>query len=227
MNVVVTGRGLFVEVQGTAEGAPFDRSELERAARPRARRHGRPDRAAGRGARCGTRVSIDVRARHPQRAQGRGAAAHPRRAARPASSSSAYDGPEPVEDGETFAANALIKARAAAAHTGLPAIADDSGICVDALGGAPGIHSARYAGTRGRRRQLSPAADEPRRHPEPRGAASSARRRSWCRRGGRGCGGRAVRARRAGVWPGTIARRGRRRGRLRLRPDLPPRRPRR
>jgi XTP/dITP diphosphohydrolase len=60
----------------------------------------------------------------------------------------AYDGPEPVEDGDTFAANALIKARAAAAHTGLPSLADDSGISVDALGGAPGIHSARYAGTR-------------------------------------------------------------------------------
>ncbi|MBC7723458.1 MAG: RdgB/HAM1 family non-canonical purine NTP pyrophosphatase [Burkholderiaceae bacterium] len=59
-----------------------------------------------------------------------------------------YDGPEPVEDGLTFADNALIKARAASAHTGLPAIADDSGISVDALGGAPGIHSARYAGTR-------------------------------------------------------------------------------
>lgn len=59
-----------------------------------------------------------------------------------------YDGPEPVEDGDTFEANALIKARAASVHTGLPAIADDSGICVDALDGAPGIHSARYAGTR-------------------------------------------------------------------------------
>jgi len=59
-----------------------------------------------------------------------------------------YDGPEPVEDGDTYAANALIKARAAVAHTGLPALADDSGIAVDALGGAPGIHSARYAGTR-------------------------------------------------------------------------------
>ncbi len=59
-----------------------------------------------------------------------------------------YDGPEPVEDGDSFAANALIKARAAAEHTGLPAIADDSGVCADALGGAPGIHSARYAGTR-------------------------------------------------------------------------------
>jgi XTP/dITP diphosphohydrolase len=60
----------------------------------------------------------------------------------------AYDGPEPVEDGDSFEANALIKARAASVHTGLAAIADDSGITVAALGGAPGIHSARYAGTR-------------------------------------------------------------------------------
>ena len=59
-----------------------------------------------------------------------------------------YDGPEPIEDGDTFEANALIKARAAATHTGLPVIADDSGISVDALDGAPGIHSARYAGSR-------------------------------------------------------------------------------
>lgn len=60
----------------------------------------------------------------------------------------AYDGPEPVEDGLTFQENALIKARAAFAHTGVPSIADDSGICLAALDGAPGIHSARYAGTR-------------------------------------------------------------------------------
>jgi XTP/dITP diphosphohydrolase len=58
----------------------------------------------------------------------------------------AYDGPEPVEDGITFAENALIKARAAAAHTGLPALADDSGICVDVLGGSPGVFSAYWAG---------------------------------------------------------------------------------
>jgi XTP/dITP diphosphohydrolase len=57
-----------------------------------------------------------------------------------------YDGPEPVEDGVTFVANALIKARAAAAHTGLPALADDSGICVDVLGGSPGVFSAYWAG---------------------------------------------------------------------------------
>lgn len=59
-----------------------------------------------------------------------------------------YDGPEPVEDADSFEGNALIKARAAAEYTGLPALADDSGIAVDALDGAPGIHSARYAGTR-------------------------------------------------------------------------------
>lgn len=57
-----------------------------------------------------------------------------------------YDGPEPVEDGVSFEENALIKARAAAAHTGLPAIADDSGIAVDILGGSPGIFSARWGG---------------------------------------------------------------------------------
>lgn len=58
----------------------------------------------------------------------------------------AYDGPEPVEDGLTFADNALLKARAAAQHTGLPALADDSGICVDVLGGSPGVFSAYWAG---------------------------------------------------------------------------------
>lgn len=57
-----------------------------------------------------------------------------------------YDGPEPVENGLSFADNALLKARAAAAHTGLPAIADDSGIAVDVLGGSPGIFSARWGG---------------------------------------------------------------------------------
>jgi XTP/dITP diphosphohydrolase len=59
-----------------------------------------------------------------------------------------YDGPEPVEDGITFAQNALIKARAAAGHTGLPAMADDSGIGVDVLGGSPGVFSAYWAGHR-------------------------------------------------------------------------------
>jgi len=54
--------------------------------------------------------------------------------------------PEVEERGMTFAANAITKARAVAQATGLPALADDSGLEVDALGGAPGVHSARYAG---------------------------------------------------------------------------------
>lgn len=54
--------------------------------------------------------------------------------------------PEPVEDGDTFAANAEIKALAAAKASGLPSLADDSGLCVQALGGDPGVYSARWAG---------------------------------------------------------------------------------
>ena len=53
---------------------------------------------------------------------------------------------EAEEPHATFVENALAKARHAAAHTGLPAVADDSGLCVVALGGAPGVHSARFAG---------------------------------------------------------------------------------
>jgi XTP/dITP diphosphohydrolase len=55
-----------------------------------------------------------------------------------------YD--EPVEDQPTFEGNALLKARAGLAHTGLPSLADDSGLCVDALNGMPGVLSARWAG---------------------------------------------------------------------------------
>lgn len=76
---------------------------------------------------------------------------------------------EPVEDGVTFAENALIKARALAAATGLPAVADDSGLCVDVLGGAPGVFSARWAGRHGDDRAnlellLAQLADVPERH---------------------------------------------------------------
>ncbi len=53
------------------------------------------------------------------------------------------------ENGKSFLENALIKARAAVQALGLPALADDSGLCVDALGGQPGIYSARYAGDHG------------------------------------------------------------------------------
>ena len=59
------------------------------------------------------------------------------------------DAPDVVEDGETFAHNATLKALSAWKHTGLPALADDSGIGVEALAGAPGVLSARYGGVDG------------------------------------------------------------------------------
>src|SRR2546426_7798824 len=59
------------------------------------------------------------------------------------------DVPDVKETGVTFAENALLKARTLAQATGLPAVADDSGLCVDVLGGAPGIFSARWSGRHG------------------------------------------------------------------------------
>ncbi|WP_405853778.1 RdgB/HAM1 family non-canonical purine NTP pyrophosphatase [Streptomyces sp. NBC_00090] len=78
------------------------------------------------------------------------------------------DVPDVKETGVTFAENALLKAHALAQATGLPAVADDSGLCVDVLNGAPGIFSARWAGTHGNDRanldlllaQLSDIAEE-------------------------------------------------------------------
>lgn len=60
-----------------------------------------------------------------------------------------FDVAPPIEDGVTFAQNALVKARAVCVATGLPAIADDSGIAVDVMGGAPGIFSALWSGRHG------------------------------------------------------------------------------
>ena len=79
------------------------------------------------------------------------------------------DAPSPVEDGVSFADNALIKARALAASTGLPAVADDSGIAVDVMGGAPGIFSALWSGRHGADREnldllLAQMADIPDEH---------------------------------------------------------------
>ncbi len=59
-----------------------------------------------------------------------------------------YDGPEPVENGTSYLENALIKARVAHMHTGLPALADDSGIAVEVLGGSPGIFTAIWSGSK-------------------------------------------------------------------------------
>lgn len=76
---------------------------------------------------------------------------------------------DPVEDGASFEENSLIKARHVCAATGLPAIADDSGITVDIMGGAPGIFSARWAGKHGQDQEnldllLAQLSDVPDRH---------------------------------------------------------------
>ena len=148
MNVVMTGDGKFVEVQGTAEGAAFDRAELDALLA-----------LAEKGCADLTRLQHEALARgvtgrglprlaQPQEA--RGDAADPRAARARASWSSgstrwrAYA--EPVEDQPDFQGNALLKARAGRAATGLPTLADDSGLCVDALNGMPGVLSARWAG---------------------------------------------------------------------------------
>jgi len=65
--------------------------------------------------------------------------------------------PDVVESGVTFADNALLKARAAALHRGLPAVADDSGLAVDVLGGSPGVFSARWSGRTGARADVDRA----------------------------------------------------------------------
>ena len=59
------------------------------------------------------------------------------------------DTPEVAETGATFTENALLKAHAVAKHTGRPAVAEDSGLCVDALNGMPGVRSARWSGRHG------------------------------------------------------------------------------
>ena len=151
MNVVATGRGLFVEVQGTAEGAPFDRRELDSlldlALAGTAELTLMQQAALAEAIRGGRRVSLEFvlashnahKVREFQRIIGE---RMPQAVVLP------YDGPEPVEEGVTFAENALIKARAAAEHTGRIALADDSGLVVDVMGGAaPGIFSARWAGS--------------------------------------------------------------------------------
>ena len=83
--------------------------------------------------------------------------------------------PEPDEDGHMFAENAAIKAVAAAEASGLPALADDSGVCIDALDGAPGLFSANWAGPC---KDFAPALTRVQRELEKRGALTPDRRRA-------------------------------------------------
>ena len=189
MNVVMTGDGRFVEVQGTAEGEPFDRAQLDALLDLAAA--GCAELTALQQAGAGRRLS---HARSCWRRRNAHKVAelrpHPGRGRPATSSSSALDAfpdvPEVAETEPTFEGNALLKARAVAAATGLPAVADDSGLCVDVLNGMPGIFSARGPGRHG---------DDA---GEPRAGARPARRRARraSRRGVRLRGG-AGRSRRA------------------------------
>nr|WP_284287873.1 non-canonical purine NTP pyrophosphatase [Angustibacter aerolatus] len=144
-----------------------------------------------------------------------------------------------VESEVTFEGNALLKARAVAAATGLPALADDSGLAVDVLGGAPGIFSARWSGRHGDdRANLEPAARPDRRRPHRaprrpvrlrrRARAARRRRARRARRAARGARPQPARHQRLRLRPGVRARgferahprRVRRRGEER---DQPPR----
>ena len=154
MNVVGDEDGKLIEVQGTAEHATFDRKQLDAmldlaATGIRAARRG-----AARGRRRVTRPLVFATRNRGKLVELRELLPGidvlvDRRGAR----GSAATIPEVVEDADTFAGNAAKKAREVSAATGLPALADDSGLEVDALGGAPGVYSARYAG---RRRTTTP-----------------------------------------------------------------------
>ena len=128
--------------------------------------------------------------------------------------------PDVPETGATFEANALLKARAIADYTGLPAVADDSGLCVDALNGMPGVLSARWAGGHGDDRAnlelvLAQVADVPDSHLGAQFVCAAALVVPSGRRPGVG----GDRAGRGPPGPGPARQRG-----VRLRPDLPARR---
>ncbi len=147
MNVVMNDAKGFIEVQGTAEGHALQRSELERAARLGLRRHRAVARGSSRRAR-----EVTLPAQWVLATSNAGKVAELSALLAEAgldlrvTAQSALGVSAPAETGATFVENALLKARHAAHVTGLPAIADDSGLVVDALCGAPGIRSARFAG---------------------------------------------------------------------------------
>lgn len=153
MNVVMDGQGSFIEVQGTGEGAVFDRGQLDRLldlAAEGTRELMRAQREAlGEAARwiapARRRLLLATNNQHKTRELQELLREH-------------YDvvslkeaglDIDVEETGRTFAANARLKAEAVTQRTGCPALADDSGLVVDALGGAPGVRSARYAGAHG------------------------------------------------------------------------------
>ena len=174
MNVVITGEGTFVEVQGTAEKSAFDRAALDsmldlavagcselatvqRAVLAEPLGRPGPGAAHGGGPRGTGATALQdgqdrlMALRIVLATRNRGKIDELRRIL-----GAAYElmglpdeAPEVAETGATFEDNALLKARSAAEHTGLIAVADDSGLTVDALNGMPGILSARWSGRHG------------------------------------------------------------------------------
>ena len=197
MNVVMTGSGELVEVQATAEGVPFSRASLDEllglAAKGIAELQDAQE-AAGRGRRLTMRSALRIvmasRNRHKVRELAGLLAPH---TLEPLPDSVQL----PPEDGETFADNALIKARAAAAATGAPALADDSGIVVAALADAPGVRSARYAGEAAGDEENLRKLLETWRANGIAGPRTSACSRSWSRTGRSACSRAVAR----GGWP--------------------------
>ena len=143
MNVVMTGAGRFVEVQGTAEGMAFSRGELDSLLgwRKPGSRSSRPA-GSGPGHAAAAAVStaplrLVLASANPDKVAEISAvladAVEVELLPRP------EEVPDVVEDGDTLHDNALLKARALVVATGLAAVADDTGLEVDALGGAPGV----------------------------------------------------------------------------------------
>lgn len=152
INVVMNHMGDFIEVQGTGEGRAFTSLELEgllNAARKGNRQLMRAQRQAleGQGAYLLPKPRLVAATANLHKLQELRAVLGG--ACQLVSMKEAGFDQDIPEDGATFAANAVIKAETVARATGLPALADDSGLWVEALGGDPGVHSARYAGEHG------------------------------------------------------------------------------
>lgn len=152
MNLVMNQRGEFIELQGTGEGRAFTNVELSSLldmGRAGIRSLMRAQRQALKGETefllPKPRIAVATGNAHKlqELSQMLGGAAE-----LISMKDAGFTG-DILEDGETFEQNAVIKAEAVSRFTGLPALADDSGLSVDALGGAPGVRSARYAGGHG------------------------------------------------------------------------------
>lgn len=151
MNFVMNQNGEFIELQGTGEGRPFTNRELHQIldiGRAGIRRLMKQQREALRdcaGLLPSPRIVLATGNAHKVKEMSHIFAG---RASFITMKEAGFEG-DVDENGETFEENAKIKAEAIAKYTGLPALADDSGLSVKALGGAPGVHSARYSGEHG------------------------------------------------------------------------------